>query len=609
MADLIHLLTDAVANQIAAGEVIQRPASAVKELLENAVDAGATEIQLIVRDSGKTLIQVSDNGCGMTPGDARMCFERHATSKIRDAGDLFAIHTLGFRGEALASIAAVAQVELKTRRMEDELGTRVLIEGSVFKEQYPDTCPSGTTILVKNLFFNVPARRNFLKSDTLEMKHIIAEFFRVALVHPDIRMVCYHNNKILHQLFPSNRKQRIVALMGSSYNERLVPVDQVTEALSITGFIGKPEYSRKNRGEQYFFVNNRYIRHAYLSHSVESAYHELIPKDSVPSYFIYIETDPSTVDVNIHPTKTEVNFLDTKVIYSVLKSAVRKALGIHNLTPSLDFTLDAGLDFTTTEKNRPIVNPFDRPPSGFNPFEGSSRPGEGRNKSRPPENWEMLYDTSDVTRTPDTPAGGQQSLDAETPDEGVPDLRESLFQVHGRYIVTSIKSGLVIIHQERARERIIYEQFLQQLVQSTPVAQQELFPQQVAFSTSDAELIGEMMEQINMLGFRMNKLGKNTFVISATPAGMKEVNLQDTFERMLEHYRKNLVGNNPDLIVNLAGSLASSISVRSQRKLHPEEMNHLINELFSTSVPDLTPDGRKILVVIEQEQINRLFYK
>jgi len=431
MADIIHLLTDAVANQIAAGEVIQRPASAVKELLENSIDAGATEVQLIVKDSGKTLIQITDNGCGMTPGDARMCFERHATSKIHDAGDLFAIRTLGFRGEALASIAAVAQVELKTRRMEDELGTRIDIEGSVFKGQRPDPCPPGTSILVKNLFFNVPARRSFLKSDSLELKHIQTEFYRVALVHHDVRMSFHHNGKLIHQLLPSNRMLRIISLMVSAYNERLVPIDQVTEALSITGFIGKPEFARKNRGEQYFFVNNRYIRHPYLSHSVESAYHELIPKDSVPSYFIYIDADPSTIDINIHPTKTEVNFLDTRVIYAVLKSAIRKALGIHNLTASIDFDVEASLDFGPRQQDRPIRNPFDRPESHFNPFETGTQVPPPRQKSRPPENWELLYDTSGVEIHPKA-GSDQQETDALIPDESMPEVREIAFQVHGQ---------------------------------------------------------------------------------------------------------------------------------------------------------------------------------
>jgi len=604
MADIVHLLADAVANQIAAGEVIQRPASAVKELLENSIDAGATEISLITRDAGKTLIQVLDNGCGMTPGDARMCFERHATSKINDAGDLFSIRTLGFRGEALASIAAVAQVEMKTRRVEDELGTRIVIEGSEFKEQQPDSCPAGTSIAVKNLFFNVPARRNFLKSDSLELKHIVTEFFRVALVHHEIRFVFHHNNKLMYQLIPTNRKQRIVALMGSNFNERLVPVEQVTEALSITGFVGKPEFARKNRGEQYFFVNNRYIRHPYLNHSVESAYHELIPKDSIPSYFIYINADPATIDVNIHPTKTEVNFLDTKVIYAVLKSAIRKSLGIHSLSSSLDFDAEKSIDFNRGNQERVVRNPFDRPFSGFNPFDKETQE-HARSRKKLPENWELLYDTSDSIP-------GNDTARAETAQPGPADeagFVEGVLQAHEQYIVSSIKSGLVIIHQQRARERIYFDRFMQRLKEQKPVAQQELFPQQVAFSLSDAELIEEITPEINVLGFHLNKLGKNTFVVNATPSGMKDANAQEILESVLEQYKKNLVELNLEKRVNVASSLSVSLARRFNKKLFPEEMNHIINELFSSSVPDRTPDGKRILVVIEEEKIKQLFNK
>jgi len=608
MADIIHLLSDAVANQIAAGEVIQRPASAVKELLENSIDAGATEVRLIVKDSGKTLIQVVDNGCGMSPGDARMCFERHATSKIHAANDLFAIRTLGFRGEALASIAAVAQVEMKSRRHEDELGTRIVVEGSEAKEQQADSCPAGTSIAVKNLFFNVPARRSFLKSDSLELKHITNEFFRVALVHHDIRFDYYHNGKLLHQLLPTNRKQRIVSLMGSSYNERLVPVEQVSEALSITGFVSKPEFARKSRGEQYFFVNNRYIRHPYLSHSVENAYHELIPKDAIPSYFIYIEADPATIDINIHPTKTEVNFIDTRVIYAMLKSAIRKSLGIHSLSGSLDFDREQSIDFGPGNQERAVNNPFNRPYSGFNPFEKDTAIPESKRKSKIPENWELLYDTSDVN-TKATKKQGEEEDSGDFPGQDSFDMGSTAFQVHGQFIVSSIKSGLVIIHPQRARERIYFDQFLERLQQQKPAAQQELFPQQVAFSLSDAELIDEIMDEINYLGFQLNKLGQNTFVVNATPSGLKDANAQELLESMIEHYKKNLVELNLDKNVNLARSFAVSLSRRFNNKLFPEEINHLINELFSSSVPDRTPDGKKILVIIGEEQISHYFTK
>jgi DNA mismatch repair protein MutL len=343
MADIIHLLPDSVANQIAAGEVILRPASAVKELLENAIDSGASEINLIIKDAGKTLIHIVDNGSGMSERDARMSFERHATSKIKQASDLFAIRTLGFRGEALASIAAIAQVEMKTRRHDDELGTLIEVEGSKLKNQGSCSCAAGTSIMVKNLFFNVPARRSFLKAESAELKHITDEFFGVALIYNDIRFTLHHNQKMMYQALPGNRKQRITSLFGSSYHERLVPVEHISEAISVTGFIGKPEFARKSRGEQFFFVNGRYIRHPYLHHSIENAYKELIPVDSLPSYFIYIDTDPATIDINIHPTKTEINFIDSKVIYAVIRSAVRQALGLSNCLTALILMLKKAL--------------------------------------------------------------------------------------------------------------------------------------------------------------------------------------------------------------------------------------------------------------------------
>ncbi|MDP4281722.1 MAG: DNA mismatch repair endonuclease MutL, partial [Bacteroidota bacterium] len=397
MTDLIKLLPDSVANQIAAGEVVQRPASAVKELLENAIDSGANEIQLIIRDAGKALIQVIDNGCGMSERDARMCFERHATSKISTANDILSIHTLGFRGEALASIASVAQVELKTRKIEDELGTSVIIEGSEFIEQSPVACSSGTSIAVKNLFFNVPARRNFLKSNNLELKYIIEEFCRVALVYPGICFVFHNNNKLLYKLTPSNLKQRLVALYGSSYNEKLVPVDQESTIVNISGFIGKPEYAKKNRGEQYFFTNGRYIRNPYLHHAMEKAFQELIPPDAFPSYFIYMNLDPQQIDVNIHPTKTEINFQDIKSIYAILHSAVRQSIGKYSITPTLDFEREPSLDVPPLPAGVAVKPPVIHIDPSFNPFEKKSRPQsemQFSNKIQPGDKgWKKLFES------------------------------------------------------------------------------------------------------------------------------------------------------------------------------------------------------------------------
>jgi len=455
----------------------------------------------------------------------------------------------------------------------------------------------------------VPARRSFLKAESAELKHIVDEFFRVALVYHDIRFTFHHNSKMVYQLLPGNRKQRIISLLGSGYNERLVPVEQVSEAISITGFIGKPEFARKSRGEQYFFVNGRYIRHPYLHHSIESAYRELIPVDSIPSYFIYIDTDPGTIDINIHPTKTEVNFLDSKVIYAIIRSAVRQALGLNNLLDSIDFDVERSLDFSPPGANQPIKNPFDRPQSNFNPFE-QSRPVN----SLPPEpwkkpsiqGWENLYDSSDfVIDKPKQEEG--LFIDADFHPEGQDSEKAgNVFQFQNRYIISSIKSGLVLIDQQRASERILFEHYLEQIRQRQQVIQQELFPCQVSFSLSDAELLDDIMTEMNILGFHLNKLGKNTFVVSGTPSGIQETDLQSLLENILEQYKRNLVEMDLDKSTNLARSLASSLSARSARKLFNEEMIHLIDELFSCKVPDLTPDGKKVFNIIPVEQLNQM---
>jgi DNA mismatch repair protein MutL len=608
MADIIQLLPDSVANQIAAGEVILRPASAVKELLENAIDAGATEINLIIKDAGKTLIHIVDNGSGMSERDARMSFERHATSKIRQANDLFAIRTLGFRGEALASIAAIAQVEMKTRRHEDELGTLVEVEGSRVKNQVNCSCPAGTSVQIKNLFFNVPARRSFLKTESAELKHIVDEFYRIALVYNEVRFTLHHNQKLIHQLLPSNRKQRIISLFGSGYNEKMVPVEHISEAISVTGFIGKPEFARKTRGEQFFFVNGRYIRHPYLHHSIENAYRELIPIDSVPSYFIYIDTDPGTIDINIHPTKTEVNFLDSKVIYAVLRSAVRQALGLGNLLDSIDFDVERSLDFTPAGADRQIKNPFDVPPSDYNPFnQPDPRKGPAVEPflKAPIKGWESLYDNNEINISP---SARNEGLFSETEFQQQPRDTSSanVFQFQNRYIISSIKSGLVLIDQQRAHERILFEQYLERIKQRQQFIQQELFPCQVSFSSSDADLMDDIMDDMNVVGFQLNKLGKNTFVVSGTPSGIQETDLQMLLENLLDRYKKNLIELDLDKSTNLARSLASSLSAKSGRRLYVEEMIHLIDELFSCKVPDMTPDGRKVFTIIPVDQVHQM---
>jgi DNA mismatch repair protein MutL len=604
MPDIIHLLPDSVANQIAAGEVILRPASAVKELMENAVDSGATEINLIVRDSGKTLVQVADNGCGMSERDARMSFERHATSKINSANDLFAIRTLGFRGEALASIAAVAQVEMKTRRHEDEMGTLLEVEGSRVKNQASCSCPPGTSIAVKNLFFNVPARRSFLKTDSAELRHITDEFFRVALIYHQVKFTFHHNQKPVYLLPATNRKQRIVGMMGASYNERMVPVEHITEAITVTGFIGKPEFARKTRGEQFFFVNGRFIKHPYLHHSIESAYRELIPDDSIPSYFIYIDTDPSTIDINIHPTKTEVNFLDNKVIYAVIRSAVRQSLGLHQAIAPMDFDVERSLDFSPPAPGQTVKNPFNVEPSGFNPFDSpeSRQYDRGNWQKKSIAGWESLFE-------PGNPSG-QSFPEAFQPGEEdrveMTDQATPAFQLQNRFIISSVKSGLLVIDQQRAMERILFEQFLEQLRERQIVSQQELFPQQVAFSSSDAELLDEMLDELTVLGFHLNKLGQNTFVVTGSPADSIATDLQSLLESILDVYKKNLVDLNLDKSINLARSMASSLASSQGKRLFQEEMTHIIGSLFACKAPDKAPDGRKTFLIIPEEQILQL---
>jgi len=604
MPDIIKLLPDAVANQIAAGEVIQRPSSAVKELLENAIDAGADDIQLIVKDAGRTLIQVIDNGCGMSVTDARMGFERHATSKINEAKDLFAIRTLGFRGEALASIAAIAQVELKTKRQEDDLGSKITIEGSKFKDQTPCTTADGTIISVKNLFFNVPARRNFLKSNTAELRHITEEFLRIAMVNPEVGFSLQANSKVVYQLKKSGLKERIVAIYGSNYKERLVPVDQQSSIANISGFIGKPEYARKTRGEQYFFVNKRYIKHPYLHHSIDQAYQELLPNDSYPSYFIYIETDPDRIDINIHPTKTEVNFQDQQHIYAILKSAVRQALGKFNISPAIDFDVEQSISFNPPGKDVPIRNPFDTPPTDYNPFEGLSgipgkKPESERDKLNK-ENWEMLFD-----RTAEDPVTSEKTEQTSI-SLGEPTGIKGTLQF-GKYIVTTTATGIMLINQKRAHERVLYDGFMRSMETRTNASQQELFPEQINFPLSDAEIIRELKPELELLGFNINDLGKNNFVVSGVPVGTMNKNIRELLEKILDNYKKNLLDLDQDLRSNLARAMAANMAVKPEKAMDTEEIESLLSQLFSSSIPETSPSGKVIIRIISQEEIEKLF--
>ena len=596
--DIIKLLPDSVANQIAAGEVIQRPASVVKELMENAIDAGATQVDLVVRDAGRTLISVADNGCGMSETDARLCFERHATSKIRCADDLFSIRTMGFRGEALASIAAVAQVELSTRRKEDNVGTKIRIEGSKVLEQSPKPMSAGSSFMVKTLFFNVPARRNFLKSNDAELRHINDEFFRVTMMNPQVGFSYISNDKELFHLYPGTLKQRIVGLFGKDYDSKLLPVNQVTESVAINGFIVKPEFLKKTRGEQYFFVNSRFIKHSYLHHAVENAYKELIPQDCFPGYFLDIQIDPKEIDINIHPTKTEVNFIDIKLIYAIMHSAVRKAIGQNNLAPMLDFDIDPnlGIDFGEASRmDRPLVQPkVDFNPS-FNPFKVT--PIHHQNK-----NWRIAYDTSGDVVGNSVPDKSDNASDVLSDDS-----RSLFIQLQQSYIVTAVKSGLLVVDQNLAHQRILYEKYLREMDNSSNASQQELFPQHVSLNVNDASILRNIKPELERIGFRLEEMNPYTFIINGTPTDCKGTDAVSVIERIIDDNKTCAVVGVSERKLSLARSLAAQMAVKPGQPLNACEMQDIIDRLFGCAVSEIAPNGKKIFTIIHSDEIKNRF--
>lgn len=622
MSDIIQLLPDSVANQIAAGEVVQRPASAVKELLENAIDAGANKIQLIIKDAGKALIQVIDNGCGMSVTDARMCFERHATSKVRKAEDLFAIRTMGFRGEAMASIAAIAQVEMKTRRHEDEVGTLVEIEGADFIKQEPVATSEGTSISIKNLFYNTPARRNFLKSNPAEMRHIIDEFQRVAMANPGIAFSLHHDGAEIYRLPSSVLKQRIVHLFGNNYNERLIPVEEETSIINLKGFIGKPEFAKKTRGEQFFFVNNRFIKDAYLNHAVNRAYEELLAEDNFPLYVLFIEIDPAKIDVNVHPTKTEIKYLDEKSIYAILHSAVKRSLGRFNISPTIDFDQETGFSSMITHKApeeivppsisfNPDFNPFadERPAStrdaAYASFSKSYSGGGGMSQST--KNWGSLYEIAK-----ENPAE-QSSLDlpgTNVDDQFVP-VQKQLMQLHNRYIISQIKSGLMLIDQQAAHERILYERFILHLEDRKGASQQSLFPQTVTLSPNDYELAKSLLDDIKSLGFEVREFGKNTLVIEGIPVDLGSNNINETqlFEHLIEGFKNSQQELKLDKRDSLARSMARNSAIKNGTVLGQVEMNTLIEQLFACKTPNFSISGKPVIQTIGLNELDKKFDK
>jgi len=610
LPDIIQLLPDNIANQIAAGEVIQRPASAVKELLENAVDAGADEIRLLVNDAGKALIQVIDNGKGMSETDARMAFERHATSKIRNIDDLFRIKTMGFRGEALASIAAVAQVEMKTKRAEDETGVYLEIENSVVKKQEPVAMEKGSSIAMKNLFFNVPARRNFLKSNASELKHIVDEFIRVAMAFPEIFFSLSSNGQQVFHLEKGSLKQRIVQILGSSYNAKLVSVQEHTDYLDIIGFVGKPETAKKTRGDQYFFVNNRFIKSAYLNHAVMNAFDEMIAKDSYPMYALFIDLDPAQLDINVHPTKQEIKFEDEKIVYAFVQSAVKHALAQFSITPTLDFDLDAGIQ-NLDAVNKPFTDEIKSSTASSSLYQTFTQKNQAHfieNKSEL-KHWKDFYEPK--SNTIGALAQRPFAEDAFTTIKSQADnsglKTEHLLQIHNAYIVVQNDKGYLLINQQNAHERILYERFMNAVSGKAIATQRSLFPGTIDLSAADAVLLTELLPDLHLLGYLLEPFGNNTFVVQGTPADMQSGNEKIALEKMLEQYKHFSTDLKFSKREKLLRSMALQQAIKSGTVLAQKEMNVLVTELFECNIPNSTPSGKPTYMGFKKEELDKMF--
>ena len=602
MADIIQLLPDHVANQIAAGEVVQRPASVVKELLENSIDAEANSIKLIINDAGKALIQVIDNGKGMSPTDARLSFERHATSKITKAEDLFNLNTKGFRGEALASIAAIAHVVLKTKQENNTLGTSIRIEGSTIVSQETTATPKGTSIAVKNLFYNIPARRNFLKSNTIETRHIVNEFQRVALAHPSISFQFYHNDSEIYNLNSSNLRQRIVAIFGKKTNEKLVPINEVTDVVSITGFVAKPEFSKKKRDEQFFFVNDRFIKSSYLNHAVSSAFEGLISSGVYPTYFLYLNVPTKSIDINIHPTKTEIKFDDEKTLYAILRSTIKHSLGQYNVAPVLDFDRDASMDTPYDFKEKTAPKPTITVDRNFNPFKTEEQKSIQFPFKRNQQNdWESLYTSTAI-----------KSIEVETetihpnlfPEEK---KQNKTYQIHHKYIVSSIKSGIVYIHQNFAHQRILYEEFLENSTVIEAASQQLLFPLELSFSKTDIALLKELKDDLESIGFLFKKIVNESIIISGIPVTITESQVIYILEQLIEDINNDIPNTSFSQLDIMAKSLAKSLAIKTGMKLDIKEQEDIVNKLFLCKEPDVTPFGKKTFITINIDEIDKKF--
>ncbi len=623
MTDIIQLLPDHVANQIAAGEVVQRPASVVKELLENAIDAGADDIKLIIKDAGKTLVQVIDNGKGMSVTDARLSFERHATSKIKSAEDLFQLNTKGFRGEALASIAAIAHVELKTKRPDDELGTAIEIEGSVVKSQEVTVTPTGTSVAVKNLFFNIPARRNFLKSDTVELRHITDEFHRVALAHPSIAFAFYHNGSELFNVPNENYRQRVVHIFGNKTNERLVPVEEDTEVLKISGFVGKPEYSKKTRSEQFFFVNQRFIKSPYLNHAISAAFEGLLKDGYHASYFLNLTVDPKTIDINIHPTKTEIKFDDEHTLYAILRSAVKHSLGQFNIAPVLDFEQQSSFDTPYSYKDKAGKVPTIEVDRSFNPFadEGSSSGSSSSSKSTstttsfktaPAANWESLYvgleSKSNTKHDNDVELSFEKEYKTETifSDASV-ETSKTTFQLQQKYIVSTLKSGMLIVDQNRAHQRVLYESFLKHITIKEATSQQLLFPLQLSFTPNEMNIISGLKEDLEHTGFVFSNVKEDAITITGVPVGVPESEVSIILEQLISDVENDVPDASFSAADLLAKSMAKSLAIKNGQTLNNTEQEHLVNSLFACKEPNISPTNRPTFITMSTDDIEKKF--
>ena len=620
MSDIIHLLPDSIANQIAAGEVIQRPASVVKELVENAVDAGAGHIQVNIKDAGRTLVQVIDDGKGMSETDARMAFERHATSKISTADDLFSLHTMGFRGEALASIVAVSQVELRTRLKGAELGTHLVFSGSELESVEPDACTEGSIFSVKNLFFNVPARRKFLKSNETEFRNIINEFERIALVNSQVALSLYHNDTEIFNLPESGLRQRIVNVYGKTLNQKLLSVDAQSSLVTISGFVGRPDSAKKRGALQYFFVNGRFMKHPYFHKAVMQAYEQLIPAGEQPNYFIYFTLDPATIDVNIHPTKTEIKFENEQPIWQILMAATREALAKSSAIPTIDFDVEDAIDipvYNPVKEAAPYKAPCVQVNSGYNPFETSSY-------KKPEFDWSKLYNDFEGDRnairqgaelTGSFLASDISEPTIEADEVVVQDTSGSLFndvsnpcyQYKGKYIITSLKSGLALIDQHRAHVRILFDQYITNIRQQRGASQQVLFPEIVEFTASEATVLPTLLEDMRFIGFDLTNLGNNSYAINGLPAGVENLDPVSLIRNMVDRAIETGCEVHEEICDSLALSLAKAAAIRPGKILSGEEMDNLLASLFSCQESNLTPDGKTIISKLTDEELEKRF--